>query len=219
MNAPASLYAVVDPVISLVPSLELRDSLRQAFSLEPAAVASIEEVFRVLPQSGWSGEVLQTFAGSWKATHLKMLAIYGLSCRLQRAAEGALDSDRSNLYLAAARNAATSYEDLGLDFDGHTHAELYEDFAEALTGGDHLAVAEVPPAGGPQVQPMGLPQHGGRAHPRGPADQHVLGDLQPRRVLHRPARLGCLLRGAHSPHGPRSAARPSPTSPPTWKTR
>jgi hypothetical protein len=90
----------------------------------------------MLPSSAWSGDLLRTFAGSWKATHLKMLAIYGLSCRLQRTAEGAEDLDRSNLYLAAARNASTSYEDLGLDFDGHTHAELYDDFAEALTGGD-----------------------------------------------------------------------------------
>jgi len=90
----------------------------------------------MLPSSAWSRDLLCTFSGSWKATHLKMLAIYGLSCRLQRTAEDAEDLDRSNLYLAAARNAATSYEDLGLDFDGHTHAELYDDFAEALTGGD-----------------------------------------------------------------------------------
>jgi hypothetical protein len=90
----------------------------------------------MLPSAVWSRDLLCTFAGSWKATHLKMLAIYGLSCRLQRTAERAEDLDRSNLYLAAARNAATSYEDLGLDFDGHTHAELYDDFAEALTGGD-----------------------------------------------------------------------------------
>jgi hypothetical protein len=65
-----------------------------------------------------------------------MLAIYGLSCRMQRMAGPANDADRANLYLAAARNAETSYEDLGLDFDGQTHADLYEDFAEALTGDD-----------------------------------------------------------------------------------
>jgi hypothetical protein len=55
---------------------------------------------------------------------------------MQRSADSAADPDRYNLYLAAARNASTSYEDLGLDFDGHTHAELYEDFADALTGDD-----------------------------------------------------------------------------------
>jgi hypothetical protein len=132
----ASLTSVVDPVISLVPSAELRDTLRRAFSAEQAAVEDIEEFFRMLPTAAWSEDLLCTFSASWKATHLKMLAIYGLSCRLQRTAEGAEEPGRTNLYLAAARNAATSYEDLGLDFDGHTHAELYDDFAEALTGGD-----------------------------------------------------------------------------------
>jgi len=120
----------------MVPRAELRDALRRAFFEEQAAVADIEEFFQTLPSSAWSDDLLCTFAASWKATHLKMLAIYGLSCRLQRAAEGAEDIGRSNLYIAAARNAATSYEDLGLDFDGHTHADLYDEFAQALTGGD-----------------------------------------------------------------------------------
>ena len=133
MNA---LIDIVDPVISLVPQAELRDALRAAFSEEHVAAAHIEEFFRVLPSAAWSKELRCTFAGSWKATHLKMLAIYGLSCRLQRAAAGVADPQRSNLYVAAARNAETSYEDLGLDFDGHTHAELYEDFAGGLTGDD-----------------------------------------------------------------------------------
>jgi hypothetical protein len=136
MHTSTSITSIVDPVISLVPRAELCETLRRAFSAEQAAVGNIEEFFRMLPSEPWSEDLLRTFAGSWKATHLKMLAIYGLSCRLQRAADGAEDLDRSNLYFAAARNAATSYEDLGLDFNGHTHAELYDDFAEALTGGD-----------------------------------------------------------------------------------
>jgi hypothetical protein len=136
MHTSTSLTSIVDPVISLVPRAELRDTLRRAFSKEQAAVENIEEFFRMLPSSAWSRDLLCTFSGSWKATHLKMLGIYGLSCRLQRIADGPGDPDRSNLYLAAARNASTSYEDLGLDFDGHTHAELYDDFADALTGDD-----------------------------------------------------------------------------------
>lgn len=131
-----SLRAVVDPVISQVPSPELRDALRRALDAERAAEERIEELFRLFPSSAWSGELRCTFAGSWKATHLKMLAIYGLSCRLQRLAERMGTIERAELHTAAARNAATSHEDLGLDFDGHTHAELYDDFAEALTGGD-----------------------------------------------------------------------------------
>lgn len=131
-----SISAVVNPVISLVPSVELRDALRRAFTDEHAAVGDIDEFFRVFPSSAWSKDLLQTFANSWKATHLKMLAIYGLSCRMQRTADAARGLDRTNLYFAAARNASTSYEDLGLDFDGHTHAELYDDFAQTLTSGD-----------------------------------------------------------------------------------
>ena len=136
MNSLDSLRAIIDPVISLVPQEPLRETLLDAFSQERAAVGNIEEFFRILPELAWSADLRRTFASSWKATHLKMLAIYGLSCRMQRAADGADDAQRSNLYLAAARNAETSYEDLGLDFDGHTHAELYEDFAEALVGDD-----------------------------------------------------------------------------------
>jgi len=137
IDTPTSLIAVAAPVISLVPSVPLRDTLRRVFTEEQAALADIEAFFRLLPSSAWSTDMLLTFASSWKATHLKMLAIYGLSCRLQRAADGAGDVDLSTQYhLASARNAATSYQDLGLDFDGHTHTELYEDFAEALTGGD-----------------------------------------------------------------------------------
>ena len=136
MNNPKSLSTIVDPVIGLVPQAELRDALYGAFSEEHAAVGKIEECFKLFPSSVWSRDLQRTFASSWKATHLKMLAIYGLSCRMQRMAGTASEADRANLYLAAARNAETSYEDLGLDFDGQTHADLYEDFAEALTGDD-----------------------------------------------------------------------------------
>jgi len=136
MNAAASLMDVVDPVISLVPRTGLRDALHSAFSEEQPAAASIEEFFGLLPAAAWSIELRRTFASSWKATHLKMLAIYGLSCRLQRAANGADEPVRSSLYVAAARNAETSYEDLGLDFNGETHADLYERFAAAVTGDD-----------------------------------------------------------------------------------
>ena len=136
MTSNNSLSAIVNPVIALVPHAELRVSLREAFSQEHAAVTTIEEFFQVLPSSKWSKDLRCTFASSWKATHLKMLAIYGLSCRIQRNADSATEPERSNLYLAAARNASTSYEDLGLDFDGQTHADLYDAFADALTGDD-----------------------------------------------------------------------------------
>jgi len=136
MNTPKSLRDIVAPVIAMVPHANLRGTLERAFAEEQDAVRDIEAFFEMLPAAEWPRELLRTFAGSWKATHLKMLAIYGLSCRLQRTAGRSADPDRSNLYLAAARNAETSYEDLGLDFDGQTHADLYDAFAEALTGDD-----------------------------------------------------------------------------------
>lgn len=142
MDSLMSLSAIVDPVIALVPATDLRNTLQRAFSQEHTAVANIEEFFHMLPSLPWSKDLLLTFAASWKATHLKMLAIYGLSCRMQRIADTAGDLDKSNLYLAAARNASTSYEDLGLDFDAHTHAELYDYFAAALTGGDQWQLGE-----------------------------------------------------------------------------
>lgn len=49
MDSTKSLTSVVDPVISLVPSPELRDTLRQSFSEEQAAVKSIEEFFALSP--------------------------------------------------------------------------------------------------------------------------------------------------------------------------
>lgn len=133
---PSAITPVVDPVIALLPRADLRAQLQNAFAEESAAVATIEEFFALLPTSEWSRETLRTFVNSWKATHLKMLAIYGLSCRMQRSADASAEPQRSEYYVAAGRNAATSYEDLGLDFDGRTHAELYEDFADALIGDD-----------------------------------------------------------------------------------
>jgi hypothetical protein len=136
MSIRSSLGDFVNPVIARVPRAQLRDTLQGAFSEERTSVRTIEDCFRLLPSARWSTDLRCTFASSWKATHLKMLAIYGLSCRMQRAAGGAAEPKRSSLYLAAAQNAATSYEDLGLDFDGQTHADLYDAFAGALAGGD-----------------------------------------------------------------------------------
>jgi|SRR5581483_6750903 len=135
MSVSSGLLTFVDPVIDHVPQAELRDSLHRSFKGEAESVAAFENFFALLPRAAWSRDLLSTVVGSWKATHLKMLAIYGLSCRLNRLA--AAEPGRSAaLYLAAARNAETSYEDLGLDYDGHTHTELYESFADALIGDD-----------------------------------------------------------------------------------
>lgn len=122
----------VQPVISLVPELQLKAALEDSFSEARDAVGKIERCFHLLPAHRWSDDLLATFVRSWKATHLKMLAIYGLTCRLQRLAVEQEGDARDKLLTAGALNAETSYEDLGLDFDGHTHTELYETFASSF---------------------------------------------------------------------------------------
>jgi hypothetical protein len=136
MDSSRGLTTILDPVIDLVPQRDLTDALRRSLAAEPEAIRTIEGFFKTLPRGRWSRELLRTVLGSWKATHLKMLAIYGLSCRLQRLADKAEPFERDGLHLAAACNAMTSYEDLGLDYDGHTHSELYDDFAAGLVGDD-----------------------------------------------------------------------------------
>jgi hypothetical protein len=122
----------VQPVISLVPELRLKAALEGSFGDAREAVGKIERCFHLLPAHRWSDDLLATFVRSWKATHLKMLAIYGLTCRLQRLAVAQEGDARDKLLHAGALNAETSYEDLGLDFDGQTHAELYDAFAAAF---------------------------------------------------------------------------------------
>jgi hypothetical protein len=63
-----------------------------------------------------------------------MLAIYGLSCRLQRLALSSENLAQHHFFWAAAYNSETSYEDLGLDFQGVTHTQLYDNLAKFFLG-------------------------------------------------------------------------------------
>lgn len=147
VNVP-SLTALTTRVADLVPDRRLRETLRTSFSRAAASVEEIERCFEVLPAKRWSEELLSVFLHSWKATHLKMLAIYGLSCRIQRLALNETGDAREQLWMAAARNAETSHEDLGLDYEGVTHAALYDDLARSFVASDawQLEVHGVPAA-------------------------------------------------------------------------
>ena len=124
-----TLSGTIEPLIDRVSDVQLRQSLTQGLRDAREAVSQIENCFTLLPTHRWSDRFLAHFLQSWKATHLKMLAIYGLSCRLQRLALAHHSQDREQFMLAGAFNAETSYEDLGLDFGGQTHADLYNNFA------------------------------------------------------------------------------------------
>lgn len=135
------------PVINLLADEKLKDALIQSFTESANSVEKIELCFSSLPEKRWADETLATFFHCWKASHLKMLAIYGLSCRLQRLALSSEGNKREQLFISAARNAATSYEDLGLDYDGETHADLYDRFASAFLKNSFW-----------QIESYGLPQ-------------------------------------------------------------
>jgi hypothetical protein len=131
-----SLTTTAMRVADLVTDERLREALARGFSRAGAAVEEVQRCFALLPAKRWSEDVFATFLHSWKATHLKMLAIYGLSCRIQRMALSEDGEAREQLWIAAARNAETSYEDLGLDYEGVTHAALYDDMARSFVSSD-----------------------------------------------------------------------------------
>jgi len=137
-----SLTATAVRVAGLVTDQRLRKALERSFSRAAASVERVEQCFELLPAKRWSEDVLSTFLHSWKATHLKMLGIYGLSCRIQRLALTNDGEAREQLWMAAARNAETSYEDLGLDYDGVTHAALYDDMARSFVPSDAWLMEE-----------------------------------------------------------------------------
>lgn len=118
----------------MVSDEKLKQALSQSFLEASEALQHCENFFDLLPTHCWSSKMLATFFNSWKATHLKMLGIYSLSCRLQRLALTKDTQEREQLLLASAFNAETSHEDLGLDYEGVTHTALYEDFANSFLG-------------------------------------------------------------------------------------
>ncbi len=132
--ATSSILSTVTSIINMISDEKLHQTLSQSFSEASESLQQCENFFQLLPTHGWSNKMLATIFNSWKATHLKMLAIYGLSCRLQRLALSRDGQHREQLLLASAFNAETSHEDLGLDYEGVTHAALYEDLAGGFLG-------------------------------------------------------------------------------------
>ncbi|MEG4015773.1 MULTISPECIES: hypothetical protein [unclassified Microcoleus] len=128
------LSRTASSIIDMVSDKKLQQALIESFSESQESVRKIEDCFALLPTYHWSNQLLAIFFNSWKATHLKMLAIYGLSCRLQRLALTKATPEREKLFFASAYNAETSYEDLGLDFQGQTHAELYDNLVSFFLG-------------------------------------------------------------------------------------
>ena len=128
------IHEYISEISGLISNQELSQALKESLVSGQGSIDKVEKCFSLLPERRWSKEKLAQFLNSWKATHLKMLAIYGLSCRLQRLAMNVSPDSASHrqLMLASAHNAETSYEDLGLDYGGETHGQLFNDLAGAL---------------------------------------------------------------------------------------
>lgn len=137
-----SLTGFIEPALEHVTDNSLKQALLAALHNREADLQIIEQVFEKIGTKRWSEEQFKTIFHSWKETHLKMLAIYGLSCRMQRMALESDDAAQQQLLLlAAAKNAETSYEDLGLDYDGETHTTLYHNLAESFVSDDSWMLA------------------------------------------------------------------------------
>ena len=132
-----SISNIVSPVVASLPDDMLRDALTEGFHQSKTELDTIESGFRRFADKRWSPRTTCTFMKSWHSTHLKMLPIYGLTCRLHRLAKTTDGETRNHYFMAAARNAETSHEDLNLDgrFELN-HAQLYDEMANALCGSD-----------------------------------------------------------------------------------
>lgn len=139
MPSGGRLRASIEPVIAELDDPIVREALPRALDASTEALAAVERCFAALPEAGREARAL--FFNAWKATHLKMLAIYGLTCRLHRLAAESEGGVRDALFVAAHDTAATSHEDLGLDYDGHTHEAMYNDCVAAFLPDDTWKLA------------------------------------------------------------------------------
>lgn len=138
----------ITPVIESVQNLELRQALQSAFETEAYSLSIIEDSFNHFASQKQDKQTTYIFMRSWNSMHLKMLPIYGLTCRLQKLAMETEGENRDKYFMAAGYNAETSYEDLNLEKEyAHTHSELYEKLAKAVCGDDawrqdHFCITE-----------------------------------------------------------------------------
>lgn len=125
------------PAIAAVSDRELCGTLQRSLARHRPILLGVESTFARFAERAWPVAVRCTFMRSWHETHLKMLPIYGLSCRLHKLALAAQGAARDGYFRAAARNAETSYEDLNLEAQWpYTHAQLFDRLAAAICAGD-----------------------------------------------------------------------------------
>ncbi|WP_428737332.1 hypothetical protein [Sulfurimonas sp.] len=144
-----SILEKMDEIISLLPTSDIKDTLNSTMKAKADKFSIIENVFQRICSKKYSDETMSVFLNSWKLTHLKMLPIYGLSCRINLLGMDSEDDKVKLAYLeSSAYNAKTSHEDLGLGFNAISHGQLYDEFAFSLVKSDEwkLEKFEIPKA-------------------------------------------------------------------------
>lgn len=132
-----SIHAKVTPVVASVSDPGLKQALMSSFEKGAQALARVESAFDRFTVEPPKGDAARTFMKSWHSTHLKMLPIYGLSCRLQTLGKQSEGARRDDYFMAATRNAETSHEDLAVGTPHlRPHAVLYDNLAGAVCGDD-----------------------------------------------------------------------------------
>ncbi len=132
-----SMRDTMNEVLNLLPDSELKQTIIQSVEKKSDKFLLIEEAFKKVCTQKHPNETMNLFFNGWKATHLKMLPIYGTSCRLNELGMACDDKDAKIAYLeASAFNAKTSHEDLGMGFNAISHGQLYNEFAFSMLQSD-----------------------------------------------------------------------------------
>jgi hypothetical protein len=128
--------------IALVGDENLRSALNSAYDSEAGRFANTEamRVFDLLCSKPWPAETLCRFLNGWQATHVTALYVSGLMIRLLREAQSESEERGLLLFNAAREIGEIIAEDAGVDDTPHN--ELYQEFAEAVLGGDNWKLQE-----------------------------------------------------------------------------
>ncbi len=138
-----SMLSMMNEVIAMLGEGKLKTALEKTINAKAERLAAVEDVFKRICSQKYLDSTINIFLNGWKATHLKMLPIYGLSCRLNTLGMENGNGATKLAYLeASAFNAQTSHEDLGLGFDAISHGRLYDDFAFSLTKSDEWKLSK-----------------------------------------------------------------------------
>jgi hypothetical protein len=139
----SNILNAVRPAIAKVADEGLKTTLNAAFDNAANELSQIEGTFLHFAKQPWSVRQRCLFMKSWHSTHLKMLPIYGLTCRLQKQALTTTGERQLHYFIAAAHNAETSYEDLSVEMpEWRTHSQLFEELASSICGTEAWKLSE-----------------------------------------------------------------------------